>query len=71
MSKLPRFSTRIDCWMSPRYAALIEEIAAARELTSSAIIREAIGHYLRTIGALPVSPNGQHNPAGDNRASLE
>jgi hypothetical protein len=51
MSK-PRFSHRIDTWVSPQFAEAIEAIADSRCLTASGVVREALAVYLHQIGAL-------------------
>jgi hypothetical protein len=64
MTKAPRFPRRIDCWMSEAYADAIEQIADARSVPTSIVVREIIGLYLNHAGLLPqrpARPNGQQH----------
>ncbi|AWM07629.1 hypothetical protein [Bradyrhizobium symbiodeficiens] len=62
MSK-PRFTTRIDTWVTPQFAEAIEAIADVRCQTTSGIMREAIGLYLHQLGALPPRVKAQDHAA--------
>jgi hypothetical protein len=58
ISNAPRFPRKLDVWMSEQFADTIATNADRRELTSSAVVREALARDLSQIGALPPRPNG-------------
>ena len=70
MSK-PRFTHRIDTWVTPQFAEAIEAVADARCQTSSGIVREALSLYLHQIGAHPARQAGRsqsnEQPNGANQ----
>ncbi|MGJ4939296.1 ribbon-helix-helix protein, CopG family [Bradyrhizobium sp. HKCCYLS1011] len=62
MSKAPKYPARIDSWMSAEMAVMVEALAEAEQLTSSAVIRRALAHYFATLGiAQPRAPRPQHH----------
>ncbi|MET4372557.1 hypothetical protein ABIA99_005266 [Bradyrhizobium sp. LB12.1] len=60
----PRFTRKLEGWFCEEHADAVELIAEQRQLTASAVLREALALYLKALGISPAArPNGQHAPA--------
>ncbi|MCK1480482.1 hypothetical protein IVB27_38560 [Bradyrhizobium sp. 197] len=60
----PRFTRKLEGWFTEQHADAVEAIADERQLTASAVLREALAFYFKAVGITPAArPNGPPAPA--------